>query len=83
MQMFESTAAPGGAAPNLTAPQGSVETQQLAGAIAQLDAILERDAVRFVHLDRAQLIDRIERVREAALAARMLLTNQRPVWWAS
>jgi hypothetical protein len=82
MQMFESTAAPGGVAPNLT-PLSIVETRQLAGAIAQLDAILERDTVRFIQLDRAQLIDRIGRVREAALAARMLLTDQRPVWWES
>jgi hypothetical protein len=42
-----------------------------------LDEILEEDAVRFVHLERGELIDRIERIRTAAEAARYVLRERR------
>jgi hypothetical protein len=83
MQMIESTVGPAGTPPTLAIPDGAVDAELLAGAIEQLDAILDRHTFGFVHLDRAQLIDRIERVRAAALAAKLMLTEQRPVWWES
>jgi hypothetical protein len=46
-------------------------------AVENLDEILERHAFAFVHLDRANLIERIERIRESALAAKIVLTERR------
>jgi hypothetical protein len=46
-------------------------------AVSALDEILEEHAFRFVHLDRAALIERLERIRESALAAKIILTEQR------
>ena len=46
-------------------------------AVSALDEILEEHALRFVHLDRAALIERLERIRECALTAKIILTEQR------
>jgi hypothetical protein len=46
-------------------------------AIGYLDELLERHAVRFAHLERGELVERIERMREAAVAARLVLTERR------
>lgn len=46
-------------------------------AVSALDEILEEHALQFVHLDRAALIERLERIRECALTARIILTEQR------
>ena len=46
-------------------------------AVVALDEILERYAVGYVVLDRGQLVERIERIRESALAARLILTEGR------
>jgi hypothetical protein len=48
-------------------------------AVAALDEILERYAAGYVLLDRGQLIERIERIRESAVAARLILTEKRSV----
>ena len=48
-------------------------------AVAYLDEILERHAFAFVHLDRAGLIERLERIRESALAAKLVLTEGRSI----
>jgi len=45
--------------------------------VEHLNEILERHASGFVHLDRAALIERLERIRESALAARLVLTERR------
>jgi hypothetical protein len=55
----------------------TLDAQLVADAVAELDAILERHALGFVHLDRADLIQRLERIREAALTARLILTERR------
>ena len=57
--------------------QHEVNAELIARAVAELDAILESHAAGFVHVDRAGLIERLERIREAALAARLILTEQR------
>ena len=49
----------------------------VAEAVSYLDEILEEHAVRFAHLDRGELVERIERMREAAVAARLVLTERR------
>jgi len=49
----------------------------VAEAVEYLDEILEVHAVRFAHLDRAELVERIERLREAAVSARLVLTERR------
>ena len=49
----------------------------VAEAVEYLDELLEEHAVRFAHLDRAGLIERIERMREAAVSARLVLTERR------
>ena len=46
-------------------------------AVEYLDEILEVHAVRFAHLDRAELVERVERMREAAVSARLVLTERR------
>ena len=46
-------------------------------AVGYLDELLERHAVRFAHLERGDLVERIERMREAAVAARLILTERR------
>jgi len=46
-------------------------------AIACLDRILEEHAVRFVHLDRATLVERIEAIRVEATACRAILVDRR------
>jgi hypothetical protein len=46
-------------------------------AIEHLNDILERYAFAFVHLDRGGLIARIERIRESALAAKLILEERR------
>jgi hypothetical protein len=51
----------------------------IAQAVAELDAILEVHAAGFVHLDRGGLIERLERIRESALAAKVLLTEHRAI----
>jgi hypothetical protein len=57
----------------------ALDAQLVAKAVAELDAILERHALGFVHLDRAGLIERVERIRESALAARLILTERRHI----
>ena len=49
----------------------------VAEVVGYLDEVLEKHAVRFAHLDRAELVERIERIREAAVAARIVLTEHR------
>ena len=49
----------------------------VAEVVEYLDEVLEKQAVRFAHLDRAELVERIERIREAALSARLVLTERR------
>ena len=56
-----------------------LDAQLIADAVANLDEILERHAFAFVHLDRADLIERMERIRESALAAKLILTERRRV----
>ena len=51
----------------------------VAEAIGYLDEILEQHAVRFAHLERGELVERVERIREAAVAARLVLTERRPL----
>jgi hypothetical protein len=51
----------------------------VAEAVRYLDELLEQHAVRFAHLDRGELVERIERMREAAVAARLILTERRPL----
>jgi hypothetical protein len=46
-------------------------------AIAYLDEVLDEHAVAYVHLDRGELIERIERIRESAVAARTVLAERR------
>ena len=46
-------------------------------AVASLDEILEKYAVGYVVLDRGQLVERIERIRESAGAAKLILTERR------
>jgi hypothetical protein len=46
-------------------------------AIGYLDLILEEHAVRFVHLDRAELVERIEAIRVEATACRAILVDRR------
>ena len=46
-------------------------------AVGYLDEVLERYAVRFAHLERGDLVERIERMRESAVAARLILTERR------
>jgi hypothetical protein len=48
-------------------------------AVQHLDEILERHAFAFVHVDRAGLIERLERIRESALAAKLALTEGRSI----
>ena len=45
-------------------------------AIGYLDLILEEHAVAFVHLDRAGLVERIERIRTEAIACRAILSER-------
>ena len=59
--------------------RNELDAQLIEEAIAGLDAILDDHATGFVHLDRAALIERIERIREAALAAKLILTERRSV----
>ena len=61
------------------AGQHELNAQLVAQAVAELDAILERHAAGFVHLDRGGLIERLERIREAALAAKLILTEHRAI----
>lgn len=49
----------------------------IAEAVGYLDELLEEHAVRFAHLERGELVERIERMREAAVAARLVLTERR------
>lgn len=49
----------------------------VAETIGYLDEILEQHAVRFAHLERGELVERVERIREAAVAARLVLTERR------
>lgn len=49
----------------------------VAEAVEYLDELLEQHAVRFAHLERGELVERIERMREAALSARLVLTERR------
>ena len=49
----------------------------VAEAVDYLDELLDEHAVRFAHLERGDLVERIERMREAALAARLVLTERR------
>lgn len=49
----------------------------IAEAVGYLDELLEKHAVRFAHLERGELVERIERMREAAVAARLVLTERR------
>lgn len=51
----------------------------IAEAVGYLDELLEEHAVRFAHLERGELVERIERMREAAVAARLVLTERRPL----
>jgi hypothetical protein len=51
----------------------------VAEAVRYLDELLEQHAVRFAHLERGELVERIERMREAAVAARLILTERRPL----
>jgi hypothetical protein len=51
----------------------------VAEAVRYLDELLEEHAVRFAHLERGELVERIERMREAAVAARLILTERRPL----
>lgn len=51
----------------------------IAEAVGYLDELLEEHAVRFAHLERGELVERIERMREAAVAARLVLTERRAV----
>lgn len=51
----------------------------VAEAVAYLDELLEEHAVRFAHLERGELVERVERMREAALAARLVLTERRSI----
>lgn len=46
-------------------------------AIAYLDFILEEHTVRFVHLDRAELVERIEAVRVDAISCRAILAERK------
>lgn len=46
-------------------------------AIDYLDEILDREAVGFVHLDRGELVERIERIRVAATSAKYVLAERR------
>jgi hypothetical protein len=57
----------------------ALDARLVAAAVAELDAILERHALGFVHLDRGDLIQRLERIREAALTARLILTERRHI----
>ena len=59
--------------------QHDLNARLVAQAVAELDAILEVHAAGFVHLDRGGLIERLERIRESALAAKVLLTEHRPI----
>ena len=59
--------------------QHELNAQLVAQAVAELDAILEVHAAGFVHLDRGGLIERLERIREAALAAKLMLTEHRAI----
>ena len=49
----------------------------VAEAVEYLDELLDEHAVRFAHLERGDLVERIERIREAALSARLVLTERR------
>ena len=51
----------------------------VAEAVRYLDELLDKHGVRFAHLERGELVERIERMREAALAARLVLTERRPL----
>ena len=55
----------------------ALDAEAVAEAVAQLDTILDRHALGFVHLDRVDLIQRLERIREAALTAKLILTERR------
>jgi len=55
----------------------ALDAEAVADAVAQLDTILDRHALGFVHLDRVDLIHRLERIREAALTAKLILTERR------
>ena len=48
----------------------------IAEAIANLDEILEEHAVGFVSLDRGSLVERLDRVRACALAAKHILEKR-------
>lgn len=49
----------------------------IAEAVEYLDELLDEHAVRFAHLERGDLVARVERMREAALSARLVLTERR------
>lgn len=49
----------------------------VAEAVSYLDELLDVHAVRFAHLERGDLVERVERMREAALSARLVLTERR------
>jgi hypothetical protein len=59
--------------------QHELNARLVTQAVAELDAILEVHAAGFVHLDRGGLIERLERIRESALAAKVLLTEHRAI----
>lgn len=49
----------------------------IAEAVSYLDLILDEHAAGFVHLDRAELIARLDAIRAEATACRVILTERR------
>ena len=60
--------------------QNELDAKLIGEAIAGLDEILDRHAFGFVHLDRPALIERLERIRETALATKLVLEERRRLW---
>jgi hypothetical protein len=77
MTRSEITPDPSDGSRRVAATTNELDAQLISEAMEKLDDILERHTFRFVHLDRGALIERIQRVREAALAARLILKERR------
>jgi hypothetical protein len=77
MSRSEITPDPSDGSQPVAATTNELDAQLISEAMENLDDILERHTFGFVHLDRGALIERIQRVREAALAARLILKERR------